>query len=155
MTIKEDFAAALPDIEKMVERDEKTRKVFATIALRGLDRATEVAMLKELRAVCQAEEKRAFGLSYECETDDIHKITRIMAHFEKYGLTIDRVREGETHVFVARKWMGFRRTLSTGQVQICRRGRILTYANKKDLLADGPLHESETFEHFEKVKGLA
>jgi hypothetical protein len=33
-----------------------------------------------------------------------------------------------------------------------RNGRILTYASKRDLLADTPLREKETFAHWEATK---
>lgn len=130
-------------------------KIFATIALRGLDRSMEASLLAELRVVCLANEKRTFGLSYECETDDIRKIKKVLTHYEKHGLDITHEREGDCHVYVARPWLGFRRTLSTGQVQISRHGRILTYASRQALLADSPLFEKETFANFERAKAAS
>jgi hypothetical protein len=143
MTIKDKFKAAAPDIKKL-----EKETVFVTISLRGLDRSVEVAMLNDLREVCLVEERRAFGLSYECTTDKLSKVSRVLAGYEKHGLDITHVRTGAEHVYTARMWRGSRRTLSTGQIQITRRGRILTYANRAELKADSPLYDSMTFENF-------
>ena len=129
----------------------------ADIDLRRVDVKTQKDLLKDLQAVCEATERRTFGLIFKCKTDKIGKITHILNQYEKSGLEIShdeigRVGVVEKHIFVLRPWLGFRRILSTGQIQIMRNGRILTYANKKDLAADTPLREKETFEHWEAMK---
>jgi hypothetical protein len=39
-----------------------------------------------------------------------------------------------------------------GGYQLRIKGKILNYATKKDVLADAPVFEKETFDHWEKVK---
>ena len=131
--------------------------MLADIDLRRVDEKTQQDLLKDLQAVCEATERRTFGLIFECKTDKLGKITKILNQYEKQGLEIshgeiDRVGVVEKHIYVLRPWLGFRRILSTGQIQIMRNGRILTYASKRDLLADTPLREKETFEHWEAQK---
>jgi hypothetical protein len=131
--------------------------MYAEIDLRRVGSIVEGALLDDLRAVCDVEERRTFGLVYSCKTDKLGKITKILNQYEKRGLEIshdeiDRVGVVEKHIFVLRPWLGFRRILSTGQIQIMRNGRILTYASKRDLLADTPLREKETFAHWEATK---
>jgi hypothetical protein len=130
---------------------------FVDIDLRRVDEKTQKDLLQDLQAVCEATERRAFGLVYSCKTDKLGKITKILNQYEKQGLEIshdmiDGKDDPDKHIFVLRPWLGFRRILSTGQIQIMRNGRILTYASKRDLLADTPLREKETFAHWEATK---
>ena len=131
--------------------------MLSDIDLRRVDEKTQQGLLQDLQVVCEAIERRTFGLVFECKTDKLGKITKILNQYEKRGLEIshdeiDRVGVVEKHIFVLRPWLGFRRILSTGQIQIMRNGRILTYASKRDLLADTPLREKETFAHWEATK---
>ena len=80
------------------------------IELLRLDRQTEINLLADLQEVCQVVERRAFGLMYECETNNPAKITKILANYEKLGFEIINSSDGETTVFTVRPWTGFSRT---------------------------------------------
>jgi len=73
------------------------------IELRRLDRKIEINLLADLQEVCQVVERRAFGLMYECETNNPAKITKILAKYEKLGFEIVHSCDGETTVFTVRR----------------------------------------------------
>ena len=122
--------------------------VFATIQLSRLERKMEVALLADLQEVCMAEERRAFGLSYECRTDSIKKITKVLIKYEKLGMELVHWREGETYVWTIRPWTGFSRVLSNGQYQVRRLGRLNLYNSKREWQADLPMHSEKPLSQF-------
>lgn len=73
------------------------------IELRRLDRQTEINLLADLQEVCQVVERRAFGLMYECETNNLAKITKILAKYEKLGFDVVHSCDGEITVFTIRR----------------------------------------------------
>jgi len=98
----------MPLTFRQLERWRQTMSV--NIELRRLDRKTEINLLADLQEVCQVVERRAFGLMYECETNNPAKITKILAKYEKLGFEIINSSDGETTVFTVRPLTGFSRT---------------------------------------------
>jgi hypothetical protein len=124
--------------------------VYVTIELRRIDEKIETDLIRELYSACKIIPRGDFSDIYECETDDLDDITKILHSYEKFGLEINPIRTGEIHVFIVSVWLGYYRTLGSGQIQIMRNGRILTYANRKELAEDSPVHEKDTFNNWEK-----
>jgi hypothetical protein len=126
---------------------------FVDIVVRRCDRVTEALLLRDLQAVCQVVERRVFQLTFECRTDNAKKITKILAKYEKEGYDLKLDRDDTITVYIISPWRGHSRSLVlAGGYQLRIKGKILNYATKKDVLADAPVFEKETFDHWEKVK---
>jgi hypothetical protein len=73
--------------------------MLVNIELRKLNRQVEKSLLADLQEVCPVIERRAYGLTYECETDKSEKIMEILARYRKSGFEIVHQYDGDHEVF--------------------------------------------------------